>query len=140
MKHIISAVIGALLAAGCGNDAPSTLTPTASIAPPSITEVWENTVAVGATRFYSFSVAQNGTVNVTLARVIEGGADSASQLNLGTGIPSGPTCSATSTTAYSAGEGPHISSTSPPGVYCVKVQDAGTLSAPVAFRVVIAHP
>ncbi len=141
MKHIAGCVLVAVLGTACGDDAPAS-TPTAptTIAPPTVTEVWEATLAVGATRFYSFTVPQNGTVNITLARLTEGGADAATPVNIGTGFPAGTGCSTASTAAYSASETPAISVTQPPGVYCVKIMDAGTLTVPVAFRVLIARP
>lgn len=143
MKHIACCALAAVLAAACGKDSPSTptapTTPT-TIAPPTVTEAWEATLAVGATRFYSYSVPQNGTVNITLARLTERGVDSSAQVNIGTGFPAGTGCSTASTSAYAVSETPAISTTQAPGVYCVKVIDAGTLSAPVAFRILIARP
>lgn len=141
MKQIACCVLAALVGAACGNDAPAS-TPTAptTIAPPSVTEVWEATLAVGATRFYSYTVPTNGTVNITLARLTERGADAATQVNIGTGFPAGTGCSTASTSAYAVSESPAISATQAPGVYCVKVMDSGTLTVPVAFRILIARP
>lgn len=127
----------------CGrNDtptSPSTPAP-APINPPSITEVWENTLAVGATRFYAYSVGQNGTVNITLERLTEGGADSGAQVSLGWGTPLGTGCSVSGPSLVSAGSEPQISTTAPPGIYCVRVSDPGNLTSPALFRILIAHP
>lgn len=129
--------------AACGNgDSPTSPSPSAPavINPPSVSEVWENTLAVGATRFYSYSVALNGTVNITLASLTENGADSSAQVNIGWGTPSGTTCAVSSPSLVSAGAEPQVSTTSAPGVYCVSVSDPGNLTAPGAFRILIAHP
>lgn len=136
-------MLGAWLLTGCGNDsAPTTPTPTTTttVNPPSVTEVWENSLAVGGTRFYSFTVGLNGTVNVTLERLTEGGADSTAQLNLGTGLPAGTGCNVAGTSAVSAGPEPQVSTTSAPGVYCARVSDPGNLALPASFRILIAHP
>jgi len=141
MKQFVCCVLASLVCAACGNDAPaSTPTTPTTIAPPAVTEVWEATLAVGATRFYSYTVPQNGTVNITLARLTEAGNDASTQVNIGTGFPAGIGCSTSSTSAYSVSESPAISVTQAPGVYCVKVTDAGTLTVPIAFRLLIARP
>lgn len=141
MKQIAPCVLAALFAAACGSESPtSTPTTPTPIAPPTVTEVWEATLAVGATRFYSYSVPQNGTINITLARVTEGGADVATPVNIGTGFPAGTGCSTAAMSPYAASESPAISTTQAPGVYCVKVTDSGTLTAPVTFRILIARP
>jgi hypothetical protein len=132
--------LGTLLLTGCSKDTPTTPSTGTTVAPPSVTETWENTLAVGGTRFYSFPVSLNGTVNVTLSSLREGGADSAAQVSLGVGVPAGTGCSANTPTGYSAGADPQLSSTYSPGIYCVKIGDPGNLTTPAAFRIVIAHP
>lgn len=44
-----------------------TTTTASTVAEPTITEEFVGTVPVGGSRFYSFEVVANGTVNVTLA-------------------------------------------------------------------------
>lgn len=143
MRRIGLCACLAITFVACGNgDSPTSPStpPPAVINPPSVTEVWENTLAVGATRFYSYSVALNGTVNITLARLTENGADSSAQLNIGWGTPAGTTCAVSSPSLVSAGPEPQVSTTSAPGVYCVRLSDPGNLTAPGAFRILIAHP
>lgn len=133
----------ALALSACGRDDSPTSpsTPTApTINPPSVTEVWENTLAMGATRFYAYSVGLNGTVNITLASLTERGVDSSAELSLGWGTPSGTGCSVSSPALVTAGAEPQVSTTSAPGVYCVRVADPGNLTAAAAFRILIAHP
>ena len=141
LKYAAWLAIGCLLTAGCDDKSPSSPSPTPpTVAPPSVTEAWENTLAVGGLRFYSFSVGQNGTVNVTLESLIENNADSSAQLGLGIGFPVATGCSANAASTYSAGPDPQISTVYAPGIYCVKIQDPGNLGGPARFRVVIAHP
>ncbi|MFM9915798.1 MAG: hypothetical protein ACKVOX_08325 [Rhizobacter sp.] len=134
--------IALTLSACGGNDSPtspSTPAPPA-LNSPSVTEVWENTLAVGAARFFSYSVGLNGTVNITLASLTERGVESSAELGIGWGTPSGTGCSVSSPTLVRAGTEPQVSTTAAPGIYCVRVSDPGNLTAPAAFRILIAHP
>ena len=141
MKYAARLAIGCLLMAGCSDDSPSSPSTTPPpVAAPSVTETWENTLAVGGLRFYSFNVGQNGTVNVTLASLIENNAQSSAQLGLGVGIPAATWCSANMAATYAAGPDPQLSTVYAPGIYCLKIQDPGNLGSPAQFRIVIAHP
>lgn len=133
-----------LAGAGCGSSStsPSTVTTTQTPVAPTQTETFRGTLAVGATRFYSFSVAQYGTVNLTLT-ALTGDIDPAtSSVTLGLGRPSGTGCAlGLSVTAFpTSTETPHTSNILDAGVYCAQVTDSGTLTAPAAFTVAIAHP
>ena len=140
MKQIVVFMLGCLLLNGCSKDTPTAPTPTPTVAPPSITENWGGTLAVGGTRFYSFSVTQNGTVNVTLTSLIEGGVDSTTQLLIALGFPAGTGCTAAASVTMAAGAEPQLTNTLAPGVYCARISDPGNLSGPAVFRMVIAHP
>jgi hypothetical protein len=114
---------------------------TTTAAAPTVTEAFNGTLAVGGFRFYSFNIAVNGTVNVTLNSVTGAGVPSTVQLGLGIGQPSGADCSATVTaTAGSSAAAPQTTGTFGPGVFCVRVFDVGNLFAPAAFSITIAHP
>ena len=130
----------ALVVSGCADQAtttsPSNTAPT--IAAASVTETFDGTVPVGGSAFYSFSVAENGTVNLPLASV--GGADVSATLGLGIGTPRGTGCTTTSTTSGEPGSAVHVTGTYGAGVYCAKVSDIGNLAAPASFTVTIAHP
>ena len=124
-------------------DTSSTST-TATVASPTTTEVFAGRLPVGGSTFYSFTVVENGTVNVALADVGGANVPSTVWLGLGVGTPSGEDCSTASTinTASSStnGSSVHLTSTYAPGVYCVRVWDIGNLVATAAFNVAIAHP
>jgi hypothetical protein len=142
MNVRVVAVLGTLLFLGCGDSsstatAPSSPTP---IAPPSITESFNGALAIGASRFYSFSVGSNGTVNITLTTLLENGADSASQVALALGAPGGTGCRANTAVTIAAGSTPQITGTYPSGVYCAMISDVGNLSSPSTFMIAIAHP
>src|SRR6478672_9761998 len=93
----------ALLAAACSHDTttPSTTsassTTTTPVTTPTTSEPFASTLTVGGAAFYSFNIAANGTVNVTLNSVSGAGVPATVQLGLGIGQPAGTDCSATST-------------------------------------------
>src|SRR5262249_14439917 len=92
----------ALLATACGNNNSSSTTPTRTPASPTTTERYVATMGVGGSSFYSFSVSQYGTVNVTLTAV-SGFDDPTVQIGLGLGVPSGFGCTPSTTATTSAG-------------------------------------
>lgn len=134
-------------AAGCSHNSvtdpslTSTSSTTTPVAAPTVTEQFNGTLPVGGFRFYSFNIAANGTVNVTLRSVTGTNVPSTIQVGLGIGQPSGTDCSATITaTAASTFAAPQATGTFGPGLFCVKVFDVGNLAAPATFAITIAHP
>ncbi len=116
----------------------STTTPAAA---PTVSEAFNGTLPVGGFRFYSFNIAVNGTVNVTLNKVSGAGVPSTVQLGLGIGQPAGTDCQTTVTaTASSSFAAPQTTGTFGPGLFCVRVFDVGNLFAPATFAITIAHP
>jgi len=119
----------------------STTSTTTTAAAPTVTEQFNGTLPVGGFRFYSFNIAVNGTVNVTLNKVSGTGVPSTVQLGLGTGQPQGNDCTtAASVTANSSFAAPQQTGVYGPGVFCVRVFDVGNLFAPATFSITIAHP
>lgn len=110
------------------------------MASPTTTELFAGRVDVSGATFYSFSVVENGTVNVTLAEVGGAGVPGTVWLGLGIGTPSAEDCSTTTTINTAPGSAVHLTGTYAPGVYCVRVWDIGNLAAVAAFNVTIAHP
>lgn len=129
--------------AGCSDDG-TVETPTSSttttVAEASITEEFVDTLPVSGSAFYSFSVTQYGTVNVTLTELGGAHVPPTAWLGLGLGTPSGTDCAITSTINIAPGVGPHLTATYDVGVYCAKVWDIGNLYGPASFRITIAHP
>jgi len=114
---------------------------TTTAAAPTVTEQFNGTLPVGGFKFYSFNIAVNGTVNVTLNKVSGTNVPSTIQLGLGIGQPSGIDCTATVTaTASSSFAAPQATGTFGPGLFCVRVFDVGNLAAPATFAISIAHP
>ena len=139
----------ALLFSGCDDSSTATSptddsNTTTTVASPTTTELFAGRVSVGGASFYSFSVVENGTVNVTLSDVGGSNVPPTVWLGLGLGTPAGEDCTAASTinTASSSASGStvHLTGTYAPGVYCVRVWDIGNLVSVAAFNVTIAHP
>jgi len=134
-----------LLAAACSKNntvtptATTTTTTTTPVTTPTTSEVFASTVPVGGAAFYSFNIAANGTVNVTLNSVSGVGVPSSVQLGLGIGTPAGVDCTVTSTATAGAGTAPQLTGTFGPGLFCVRVYDVGNLFDAAAFKATIAH-
>ena len=144
---LLCALAAAAIVAGCGNSPTSptnttttTTTTTTTVAEPTINEVFQATVPVGGSRFYSFTVTQNGTVNLTLVEVAGQYVPATVTLGLGVGVPDGTDCNATTSINTAAGTTPQVTATLAPGIYCARVYDVGNLFAPAAFSVSIDHP
>jgi hypothetical protein len=119
----------------------STTSTTTTAAAPTVTETFAGTVPVGGSRFYTFNIALNGTVNVTLKSITGAGVPSTVQVGLGIGQPSGTDCATTVTaTAGSGFAAPQTTGTFGPGLFCVRIFDVGNLFGPAAFNITIAHP
>jgi hypothetical protein len=131
----------ALSLTGCSDEATieTPTSATTTIAAASISETYADTLVVGASGFYSFSVNEYGTVNVTLESIGGTFVPSTVMIGIGIGTPSGTECVTTTTLNTASGTGPHLSGTYQPGVYCAKVWDIGNLFGPATFRIVVAH-
>lgn len=128
---------------GCGDDTPTSPTETTTAATPATPvhfEDWIDTLAVGGERFYSFTVTQYGTVNVSLTGVSGQYVPGTVTLEMGLGTPSAETCASTSIISTQAGTGPQLTGTYEPGVYCVIVRDVGNLFSAAQFSITVAYP
>lgn len=143
-RRTLAALIPLVVIAACDKTETPTsatdTTTTTTVASPTTTEEFNGTVTVGGSSFYAFTVAENGTVNVTLASVGGAGVPSTVWMGLGVGAPSGEDCSTTTLTNGPAGSSPQVSSVYAPGIYCVKVADIGNLAQTATVAVTIAHP
>jgi hypothetical protein len=136
----------ALPLGACGDSdsptSPTDTTPeTETAVEPTTLESFTGRLGVNGAAFYSFEVAQYGTVNLTLQNV--GGVTGVPEsvwVGLGIGVPDGTDCSTTTSTNTQAGGGPHVSSVLAAGTYCARIYDVGNLAAPTPFDVLIVHP
>jgi hypothetical protein len=131
----------ATIAAACGgsDNSPSTA-PSVVVGPQ--TALFEGTLPVGGSAFYSFNVQETGDALVMLASVATStapGTSTNSGLGLGIGTPLGTDCTETkSLVAFPLLQSPLVSNLTP-GIYCVRVYDVGTLAGSVNFAIRIVH-
>lgn len=144
---VLGSLLGVLVFCGaCSHNSttePSSTstTTTTTAAAPTVSEAFNGTLPVGGFKFYTFNIAANGTVNVTLNSVSGAGVPATVQVGLGIGQPSGTDCATTITaTAGSTAVAPQATGTFGPGLFCVRVFDVGNLFAAAAFKITIAHP
>jgi len=122
--------------AACGSN--SSTAPT--VEPASTTEVWSGTLAVGASKFYSFSVPLEGTVSVQMKTLTQGGAATSESITIGLGGPRGTDCSVSGSVIASGSDAVLLSGTQAAGVYCIRIWDNAQLTKAAAFSVNINHP
>jgi hypothetical protein len=148
IRLLASAAVGTalLVALGCSDDGStptspsSTTTTTRTIAEASNTELFEDTLGVGSSAFYSFTVQQYGTVTLTLTSVGGAYVPSTVMMGIGLGVPSGTDCATSSTATTASGTSAQLTGTYEAGIYCAKIWDLGNLYAPARFSLAIAHP
>jgi hypothetical protein len=133
----------AMLSSACNNSLSSTspASPTTSTpAAPTTTESFIGTLPVGGAKFYSFSIAVYGTVNVTLVGIAGPSVPPDVMVNLGIGTPGGTSCNSSSPMSVSAGSAAQVTASEQPGLYCVTIADVGNLPAAADFTIAIDHP
>jgi len=140
-----SLLLTLLTTSGCSGDSPTsptstTTTTTTTVATPAYSEDFNDVVSVNGSTFYSFTVTQYGTVNVSLTSVSGQYVPSTVTLGLGLGTPEAEGCTTTTNISTASGAGPQLTGTYNPGVYCVKVSDVGNLFSAARFAVTIAYP
>ena len=100
-------VLIAIAAGACSRNnsasSASTTTPTPTPVAPTTTDQFDATVPVGGSAFYSFSVTQYGTVNITLTSVTGAYVPSTVMLAVGIGTPSGTSCTISTSVNAAAG-------------------------------------
>jgi hypothetical protein len=141
--QFLCGLIVALLCSACGNS-PSTTSPsTTSTTPSRTTELFTGNLAAGDSQFYSFTVGQSGTTDITLVSLTPAGTARPALTNpvgLGIGTPAGTGCSLSTALTAQPGLAAQLSTSTPATTYCVDIYDIGSVTAPVAFTIRIVHP
>ena len=136
MRGLMIVALGALAMACEGS------TPTGPSEVTLTTETFADSLAVGASRFYSFTVTAGGTVSVTLASVTAqaDGTTLTQPLEIGVGIPAGTGCSVAVARSATSGLVTQLQMAAGPGVHCVCVRDTAGLPSPINFSLRFTHP
>jgi len=142
---LVVAAASAVTLTACSKNTPTsptttTTTTTSTVAAPTNFETFEGVVSVNGSNFYSFSVSQYGTVNITLTSVSGAYVPGTVSMGLSLGQPSGETCVDTTGVEARAASAPQITGAYTPGVYCARIYDQGNLYAPANFSISIEYP
>ena len=130
-------LIGAILTLAACLGCETTITSPTATATPIDVNAFSSQVLPGGSASREFTLATGGTVGVTLTSTTPTGM----VLGLGLGIPRADgSCALSGAVATTAGESTQLSLNADTGLFCVKVYDAGGLSAPVAFTLSISRP
>jgi hypothetical protein len=138
-RALLAVTLVGLLGTGCGSSTTAPTTTTATTTQP-VTELFTGSLAVQGSAFYSFSVAQAGTVSITLVGLTSGTTAFSTVVTLGYGIPSGTGCALSTSTKTAPALVAQIKSEAAIGIYCASLADVGNLSDTTNFTVRIVHP
>jgi len=107
--------------------------------PSPATDTFSTNLGVGGTSIRAFNARINGTASLTLQSI---GPPSSLQVGFALGVPrqDGTGCLISKLVTTGAGAAPQISMPVDQGSYCVRVSDAGTMTAPTSFTVQIVRP
>jgi hypothetical protein len=103
-------------------------------------ETFAGALPVNGSRFYSFTVPQDGLVALTLLSLTENGEPSSATVNIGVGVPQGTGCSLLNSRTTGPGATPQFSDFFQAAVYCARVADVGGLTSDVTFALNIVYP
>ena len=123
--------------AGCN----STTAPTNYTIVSPVTEIFQGTLAVKGTSFFTFIIGNPDPLRITLASLTNEstGAAVTTNVQLGLGVKAGTTCTSTFSTTTTAALVAQYFQVATPGTYCVFVSDPGTMTTSLKFAVRIIH-
>jgi len=128
----------ALAAGGCGKDAGTATSPSATSTTATI--LFSGMLQPRATRFYSYTLSAAGSVTAMLASLERNGVPMPNALELGLGIPAGTGCAASVAHTTTTSLIPQIRQDAPVGTYCVRISDTEGLPGPMTFTIRVIHP
>jgi hypothetical protein len=140
-RAYLTIVVATLLAAACNTGSSGTgLTPTI-VTPPTKSETFTGTVAVGGSDAHAFVSSNYGEVSITLTAA---GPPADIVMGVGIGAPTSvvdSTCRLYQNGYLTTAAGPaaQLVGNIPAGAYCVQVFDAGHQTAPVSYSVTVVH-
>jgi len=127
-----------LLIAACGDNptAPDD-TETATVSP----SVFEGTLDLNRSNFYSFTVSQSGSITAYLASLTLVGHREALvvPVRLGVGVPKGEGCGVTQSVDTSPALVTQLTLTLGAGIYCINISDIGALPGAAVFSIRFLH-
>ena len=137
--RLIPFVVALVLWASACHKNATTDTTTATPSVTLTTDTFSGTVPVKGSDAKNFTVAQTGSVNVTLTAA---GPPSTVVMGIGVGTPKDSGCALLpgGSTNTPAGAAVQLAGTVTAGTLCVQVYDVGNQTAAVSYTVTVAHP
>lgn len=129
--RLVCLLAAIVMAASCGDSAESPTSPTTG----PTTILFSGTLQPRGTRFYSYTLANAGTVSAMLASLERGSTPMTNTLELGIGVPAGTGCAVQNAVIISSSLLPQLRQDTAAGTYCVRIAD--TLGLPVAMNFTI---
>jgi len=138
--RLLAGVLAMTAATACGADSPTA--PSTTSVPATTTVTFVATVPVAGSRFYSFTVATEGTVTAMLASVASPttGTPLAVPVEMSIGVPAGTGCAGGQSVTAEAALGVQLTSSLAAGVYCLRLADAGLLREPARVAARFTYP
>lgn len=138
--RLLAGIVAMAATTACGADSPTA--PSTTSVPATTTVTFVTTVPVAGSRFYSFTVATEGTVTAMLASVASPttGAPLALPVEMSIGVPAGTDCVGGQSVTAEAALGVQLTSSLAAGVYCLRLADAGLLREPARVAARFTHP
>ena len=130
----LAMVVTALCASACGDDTPSTPTPTT---PVTVTDTWAGALNRNGAASYSFSTAASGNVTATISSLQP---DSTVVVGLSLGTWNGTSCQVVLANDKATQSSYLIGTASAAGSLCVRVYDVGNVVDPLTYEIQVNHP
>lgn len=138
---LVACVVLAAVAGACGSDSTTPTSASSADTVDAAVRTFVGTLDPKGTQYYSFTVAQDSGVFVTLSSVtaVGGRTAEATPLGIGLGVPRGTSCELSTRAVVTPGLAAQLRQWTTAGVYCVAVYDPGTLPSAKAFAVRIGY-
>ena len=129
-----------LLLGACG-DSPTSPDDAATTAATVSPSVFEGTLDLNGSNFYSFTVSQSGSITAYLASLTLVGHREALvvPVRLGVGVPKGEGCGVTQSVDTAPALVTQLTLTLGAGIYCINVSDIGALPGAAVFSIRFLH-
>jgi len=140
LRAFVIVLLGAVAAAGCGND--TTTSPTTTEVSRG-SEVFGGTLGIGDSQFWSFTAVSPGTTDVTLVSLRPAGNLTTTfntVVGLGLGTPQATDCALSNATNTAPGLKTQLTVATNSSTYCIKIADVGNLTTTVDYTIRVVHP
>ena len=132
--RLLALVLLLVAAAACGDDEPAAPTQPTPLA--DVTEEFTGTLTVNGGRTHPFTTAGSGNITVTVAELTP---NSEAEIGVSLGTWNQATCQIVIARDRATTTAVVIGTAGSAGSYCVRVYDAGALSATTDYKLTVVH-